>query len=146
MKKNKFLTGCFVIIDINGKILFQKRDNKKNIWYPGLLGLFGGSIEKRESPLKCALREINEETNFKFRNLNLLMKIDFEPVKKNKFIYYKKIKFLPNKFNVNEGSGYKCLGYDDINNFKKEIISIDFYAVSMYLHFLKKKNVEKKIK
>lgn len=144
MKKNKFLNGSFVIIDINGKILFQKRDNKKNIWYPSLYGLFGGSIEKKESPLKCALREINEETNLKFKNLNLLMKISFEPVKKYKFIYYKKIKFLPNKFNVNEGSGYICLSYKDINNLKRKIISIDFYAVSMYLHFLKNIYIEKK--
>ncbi len=144
MKENKFLTGCFVIIDIDGKILFQKRDNKQNIWYPSLLGLFGGSIKKRESPLQCALREINEETNLKFRNLNLLMKINFEPVKKYKFIYYKKIKLLPNKFDVNEGSGHMCLSYSDINKLKRRIISIDFYAVSMYLHFLKKKNIEKK--
>tara|TARA_B100000035_G_C20875857_1_gene498349 strand:- start:234 stop:671 length:438 start_codon:yes stop_codon:yes gene_type:complete len=143
MNKNIFLSGSFVIIDINGKLLFQKRDNKSDIWYPNLLGLFGGSIENKETPIICALRELNEETNFNFKSLDLLFKINFSTAQKFKYIFYKKINSLPKKFKVNEGSGYKCIRYENIYKYKKEIISIDFYAVTMYLYFIKNKSYKK---
>ena len=38
---------CAIIIN-NNKILLQKRDNKKNIFFPNHYGLFGGAIEKEK--------------------------------------------------------------------------------------------------
>ena len=34
------------IIFVNGKYLVQLRDNKKNIFFPGFWGVFGGLVEK----------------------------------------------------------------------------------------------------
>ena len=42
-------------------ILFQERDNKKNIWYPNKLGLFGGGVKDGESSINGLIRELNEE-------------------------------------------------------------------------------------
>ena len=39
------------IIYSNNKYLFQKRDNKNNIFYPGYCSLFGGQNNKYEKPL-----------------------------------------------------------------------------------------------
>ena len=52
-------------ICFNKKYLLQLRDNKKNIFFPGYWGLFGGRIDKNELQFKAVKREIKEETNLK---------------------------------------------------------------------------------
>ena len=51
------------IIFFNNNYLLQLRDNKKNIYFPGFWGVFGGLVEKREKFKKAIEREIKEETN-----------------------------------------------------------------------------------
>ena len=36
------------VIHLDGKILLQLRDEKPNIYYPGVWGLFGGNVESNE--------------------------------------------------------------------------------------------------
>ena len=48
------------IITYKDKILIQQRDYKKNIFFPGHYGLFGGAIEKNET-------KINEESSHKIK-------------------------------------------------------------------------------
>ena len=52
-----------VIIYFKKKFLLQKRDNKKNIFFPDHLGLFGGSVDKFESSINAIQREVKEELN-----------------------------------------------------------------------------------
>ena len=49
------------VIYSEGKILLQLRDKKPNIFYPGLWGLFGGSVENNEEPINGLKRELMEE-------------------------------------------------------------------------------------
>ena len=56
--------ACAIVIDINNRFLLQQRDNKPGIWHPGLIGLFGGHMERGETPLQCVTREIYEEIGF----------------------------------------------------------------------------------
>lgn len=49
------------IIFYNGKYLLQKRDNKKNIFFPNFWGVFGGSVDPKESKKKAVIRELKEE-------------------------------------------------------------------------------------
>ena len=51
------------IIFLNNKYLLQLRDKKKNIYFPGFWGVFGGLLNKREKFEKAIVREIKEETN-----------------------------------------------------------------------------------
>ena len=44
------------IIFIGNRYMFQKRDNKKEIFYPGFYGLFGGENNKNEKPIDCIKR------------------------------------------------------------------------------------------
>jgi 8-oxo-dGTP pyrophosphatase MutT (NUDIX family) len=50
-----------LLIDINGNLLLQRRDNVPHIIQPGKVGLFGGHREGDETFLECVVREIGEE-------------------------------------------------------------------------------------
>jgi 8-oxo-dGTP diphosphatase len=50
-----------LLIDVNGNVLLQQRDNIPNIIQPGKVGLFGGHREGEETFLECVVREIAEE-------------------------------------------------------------------------------------
>ncbi len=52
-----------ILIDPEGNVIAQLRDNKPTINEPGLASFFGGAMELGESPLQGALRELREETN-----------------------------------------------------------------------------------
>src|SRR5215471_3678285 len=55
-----------VLVDTNGRLLLQLRDNIPNILYPGKVGLFGGHREGDETFLECVVREVHEELSFYF--------------------------------------------------------------------------------
>ncbi|MEM0976992.1 MAG: NUDIX domain-containing protein [Pseudomonadota bacterium] len=48
--------------DAGGRYLLQIRDNFPVIAAPGMLGLFGGHVERGEDLAECAVREFREET------------------------------------------------------------------------------------
>ena len=54
-----------ILVGTCGRILLQQRDDVPGILYPGMIGLFGGHREGDETPLACALREIEEEIGYR---------------------------------------------------------------------------------
>jgi 8-oxo-dGTP diphosphatase len=50
-----------ILIDTNGRILLQRRDDKPDILQPGKVGMFGGHREGDESFIDCVVREVAEE-------------------------------------------------------------------------------------
>ena len=64
--KPKKLYSVAALIIYKKRYLFQKRDNKKGIFYPGLYGLFGGNNIGKENPRKTIVRELFEEIDIKF--------------------------------------------------------------------------------
>jgi len=72
-----------LIINKKFQILLLLRDNKPGIMYPGLWGFIGGKVEKGETPLMAAIREIKEETGLRIhqKRLKSFMMIQ-TPVKK----------------------------------------------------------------
>lgn len=59
----------FIKNDALNKYLFVLRDNKPNILYSNMWGLFGGGIEPGENPLEAIKRELNEEINIDVYNI-----------------------------------------------------------------------------
>ena len=55
-------TSGAILIDVDGRFLLQQRDDKSEILYPGMIGLFGGHREGGETFLQCVTREVREET------------------------------------------------------------------------------------
>mgnify|MGYP000111580770 CR=1 FL=1 len=55
----------------NKAILFQLRDDKPNIAFPNMYTFPGGVVEKDETPLNAAVRELEEETGYEIAVDNL---------------------------------------------------------------------------
>ena len=53
--------GAKLALLCNGSILTYLRDDKTTIPFPGCWDLPGGGRERDESPIECALRELDEE-------------------------------------------------------------------------------------
>ena len=130
-----FANSSFAIIEIGDSFLLQKRDDIKNIWYPSMLGLFGGKIENNENEFDALKREILEETNIILKKISFLC--DFRIKNKKSFftryIFFSKIKNLPNNFHVTEGKGYVLVKKDKLFSLKKTIIPTDYVSLSYYL-------------
>ena len=65
-----------ILINNEGEILLQLRDNKDSIWGGGNWGLIGGGKKKNESFSECIIREIKEEIGISIDNLELLDIVD----------------------------------------------------------------------
>ena len=140
------------IIKYKDKYLFQKRDNKKGIFYPGFYGLFGGLPKKKEKPVDCIKRELKEELSLNFQNIRFFLTTDLKSVKfkKKKSKIFKRHFFLcelpvnfQKKINLKEGSGYKFINLKNINILK----FVPFDLAAVFFHLLinsKKKIVPKK--
>jgi len=138
-----------VIIYKNNKVLLQKRDNKKNIFYPNYWGLFGGAKNQNENYKLTAIRELNEELNYLICREDIdyffKMKIEFPIPKKitNVFRYFyiheiKDIKrFKKNSF-LNEGSQMKFFRMGDLKNL--DITPYDCFALDLFIDVYLKKN------
>ena len=133
------------IICHKGKYLLQKRDNKKNIYFPGLWGVFGGNCKKKEKLIGSLKRELKEELNLNFINIRKIFTLkikskNFEPERSNHYFLCK----LPLNYNkniiLNEGSAYAFFNIKKVNKLK--IIPWDL-AVLHYHNFthIKKRKI-----
>ena len=120
------------IIYHEDKYLLQKRDNKKNIFFPNLWGVFGGTIEKNEKPIDGIKRELKEELNLNFKITKEFLKqiIEtkyFKPQRTRLFFICK----LPNDFKkiikLNEGADLKFFNLHQINSLR--MVPWDFSAI-----------------
>ena len=129
------------IIFINNKYLFQVRDNKSSIWFPGFNGFFGGLVDKNETPIHAIKREILEELNIPVVKAKLLIKANFKPstLKQQRERFYYLITLKKNfakKLRINEGSGFKFLSINQL--MLSKMIPWDITAI--YYHQLILKN------
>lgn len=130
---------CAIIL-YNNKILLQKRDNKKNIFFPGHYGLFGGALNKQETKKKGLLREIKEELGITINvsKLKYLTSIDldfssinFKKYNRTVFIIRLKKQDLK-KIKLHEGE--KMIWVDKREAyFKRKIVPYDAFAIWLYL-------------
>jgi 8-oxo-dGTP pyrophosphatase MutT (NUDIX family) len=65
------ITATGILVDRDGRFLLQHRDDKPDIYNPGLWGSFGGSIEPYETPGDGFLRELQEELSWQPRSYEL---------------------------------------------------------------------------
>jgi 8-oxo-dGTP pyrophosphatase MutT (NUDIX family) len=56
------MSAGVILVDRQGRVLMQLRDDDPAIMFPGHWGLTGGAAHKDETPEQCARREVEEET------------------------------------------------------------------------------------
>ncbi|MEF8848530.1 MAG: NUDIX pyrophosphatase [Candidatus Thermoplasmatota archaeon] len=125
-----------IIKNIEDKILVLKRSNKVKT-YQGLWSGVSGYVEKNETPIQTAYKEIREETNLDKKNLKLIEQekpIKFKDIYKNSQYLWKIYPFLfqlkSKNFDVKidwENTQYKWVKPEEITNFEtvpklKEVI------------------------
>lgn len=62
-----------LLVDTNGKLIAQQRDDKPGITNPGMVSLFGGTSYEGESPIETLRRELQEELELEVNSNNLLL-------------------------------------------------------------------------
>ena len=62
-----------LLVDTNGKLIVQQRDDKPGITNPGMVSLFGGTSHEGESPIETLRRELQEELELEVNSNNLLL-------------------------------------------------------------------------
>ena len=62
-----------LLVDTNGKLIAQQRDDKPGITNPGMVSLFGGTSHEGESPIETLRRELQEELELEVSSNNLLL-------------------------------------------------------------------------
>jgi ADP-ribose pyrophosphatase YjhB (NUDIX family) len=113
------------------KILFQLRDNKKNISNPNCWGIFGGGINIGENPKKAAVRELKEELNLKINENELKTILIGKIFKEKYYLYYAKINKKIDELELNEGSAMEFLSRKELLA-KKNVVSLVRYFIFFY--------------
>ena len=62
-----------LLVDTNGKLIVQQRDDKPGITNPGMVSLFGGTSHEGESPIETLRRELQEELELDVDSPELLL-------------------------------------------------------------------------
>jgi ADP-ribose pyrophosphatase YjhB (NUDIX family) len=128
-----------LIVDSHNRLLLQKRDDKRSIYFPGLWGVFGGACESNESPQVAIAREIREELAVEIGDAELFLKLQIEspllgtePRERYFFTAY----FAPDvvdRITLLEGAEY---GFFSVSNLPhiSELVPFDVAAVVTFVH------------
>ena len=128
--------GC-ILINHNGEILLQKRDDKKNIYFPRKWGLFGGACEKDENPELATKREIYEELNIQIGTPSLFLKLDINcdlfsaSPRQRIFFYYELKEYEVNCLNLKEGEEARFFLFSSLPALCN-LVSFDAAAISLF--------------
>jgi 8-oxo-dGTP diphosphatase len=126
-----------ILIDTNGRMLLQRRDDKPDILQPGKVGLFGGHREGDESFIDCVVREVAEEISCRVPTERFQHLLSFngpDPdksdgrVKGEFFVVYD----IPtDELTITEGE-LLVVGLDDIAKLRSELTPLTVIALDAF--------------
>ncbi len=129
-----------ILITPKNEVLMQLRDDDVPIWFPGRWGLFGGAIDKGETPQKALIRELYEEININVSEPKYFTQVAFDARPwdggiRGRFIYVVPINrrtALGAKKNLKEGKDCTLISLEDLNKNKKILVPYDEFALKLY--------------
>ena len=119
------------VIHSKDKILLQLRDQKPNIFYPGVWGLFGGSVDDGEKPIDALKRELFEEIDLEIKDAKLLFSWNHDKYNSILHFFLVPLTVELEKLCLNEGQRMDLFSIEQINmlqitpSLKKNIHKID---------------------
>lgn len=105
-----------ILINKHGQMLLHLRDNAAAIRYPAHWALFGGSIDKNETPYECIEREIKEEIGYELLNYGLFR--EFIQNNKREYAFVGEIDRELSGLVLKEGCGMKFFEPGEIASLK----------------------------
>ncbi|MBS3072513.1 NUDIX domain-containing protein [Candidatus Pacearchaeota archaeon] len=112
------MTYAGIILFKGNKILLQLRDNSPKISNPNKWGIFGGGVERSETPEQAAIRELKEELGLRVDKLDLFLQTEFNNEKI--YLFRLKIKNVSN-LRLNEGADMAFFSKEEILNLKNAV-------------------------
>jgi NDP-sugar pyrophosphorylase family protein len=103
LSKTSGLGVSAILINGQGQVLLQQRDDNPAIRYPGHWSLFGGTREDGESAAAAVAREVKEELDFEMRNFGLFR--EFVQNKKREFAFVGELSAELRELTLSEGQG-----------------------------------------
>mgnify|MGYP001427667708 FL=1 len=102
------------IIHSEDKILLQLRDQKPNIFYPGVWGLFGGGVDDGEKPIDALKRELLEEIGLEIKSAKLLFSWNHDKYNSILHFFLVPLTVELEKLCLNEGQGMDLFSIEQI--------------------------------
>lgn len=105
-----------ILYNESNEVLIQQRTDDAPI-YPSFYSLFGGKVDDGESPKSAAIRECEEELEYKMLNPTLVVHDfhDSEHGGREKYIYAEKYD-SNQKMVLHEGQGMKWVSEEELEN------------------------------
>ena len=132
------------IIYFKNLYLIQKRSLKRNIYFPGIYGVFGGNVSKKEKVYQAILREIKEELDLDLSHhqVKYFLKISIKSkhFKKNRSRYYYSINITKSQLNsivLKEGDSHHLFNSKKIN--KLNFVPWDLSAILYFENYIRQK-------
>ncbi len=112
-------TGA-ILMNPQGKILIQQRDDKPSLIFPGYWTTFGGKVEPGEHPDEAIRRELLEEIELEpalrlWRVREFEAEVRGEVLLVRQYLYVGRIDHEAHEITLNEGQALGYFGADEID-------------------------------
>ncbi len=132
--------AAVMLVSEGGGYLLQQRDSTPGIWYPDMLGFFGGGIDSHEDAETALRRELMEELEFNPRKLTYFSFVCYDTARFGpgvgcRYIYESEVtKEDMAQMTQHEGAGMKLLSPDDVLSREHPIAPVDLQM--LYVHLM----------
>jgi 8-oxo-dGTP pyrophosphatase MutT (NUDIX family) len=137
-------TVALLVLD-DGRYLMQLRDNKPDIFFPNLWGLFGGAVDPGEDPETALRRELMEELSLEPASVRYFTRMDFDFGCLGAGACYRIFYEVPlpagavSALRLGEGQCMEPLAPSDIR-MQRQSVPYDFFAI--WLHYARRQRAQ----
>jgi 8-oxo-dGTP diphosphatase len=101
-----------ILVDREGRLLLQLREDKQGIALPGVWCVPGGALEAGESASEAARRELREETGQAVESLHFVGSA--RPVRRRAYVFSAGARFAEAAIVVGEGQAFRFFSWEEI--------------------------------
>ena len=102
------------VIYSDDRLLLQLRDEKQDIFYPGVWGLFGGGVDDGEKPIDALKRELLEEIGLEIKSAKHLFSWNHDKYNSILHFFLVPLTVKLEKLCLNEGQGMDLFSIEQI--------------------------------